>query len=32
MATNSNLNSDLVCAVSFEFESKDIRCAKAALW
>lgn len=29
---NSNLNSDLACAVNFEFESKDLRCAKAALW
>lgn len=28
---NSNLNSDLACAVNFEFESKDLRCAKAAL-
>lgn len=31
MAMNSNLNSDLACAVNFEFESKDLRCAKAAL-
>lgn len=29
---NSNLNSDLACAVNFEFESKGLRCAKAALW
>lgn len=28
---NPNLNSDLACAVNFEFESKDWRCAKAAL-
>lgn len=31
MATNSKLNSDPVCALSFEFELKDLRCAKAAL-
>lgn len=31
MAMNSNLNSDLASAVNFEFESKDLRCAKAAL-
>lgn len=28
---NSNLNSNLACAINFEFESKDLRCAKAAL-